>query len=106
MGNPLSPTIIKASSDFQGNTLIFGKDPNHDATQSFYIGIKNLVIDSTAVDKAKTLALLDCKYPHSVGLCLSNPQDRFCLYPCFNCFMWTLLRKEALNLATYSHILA
>ena len=106
MGNPLSPTIIKASSDFQGNTLIFGKDPNQDATTNFYIGIKNLVIDSTAVDKVKTLALLDCKYPHSVGLCLSNPQECLWLYPCFNRLIWTLLRKETLNLATYSHILA
>ena len=79
---------------------------NQDATTNFYIGIKNLMIDSTAVDKAKTLALLDCKYTHSVELCLSNPQDRVGLYPCFNCLMWTLLRKEVLNLATYSNILA
>jgi hypothetical protein len=35
MGNPLSPTIIKASSDFQGNTLIFGKDPNRKYPRSF-----------------------------------------------------------------------
>ncbi|KAN0068925.1 Pectate lyase superfamily domain containing protein, partial [Elaphomyces granulatus] len=36
MGNPLSPAIIKASSDFQGNTLIFGKDPNR-KYRSFYV---------------------------------------------------------------------
>ena len=106
MGNPLSPTIIKASSDFQGNTLIVGKEPNQVAPNNFYIGIKNLVIDSTAVDKARTLALLDCKYPHSVELCLSNLQDRLCLYPCPKCLRWPLLRNEALNLATYSNILA
>lgn len=35
MGNPLSPTIIKASSDFQGNTMIFGKDPNRKYLRSF-----------------------------------------------------------------------
>ena len=61
MGNPLSPTIIKASSDFQGSTIISGKNPNQDSTTAFYIGIKNLVIDSTAFDKDRTLALLDCK---------------------------------------------
>ena len=61
MGNPLDPAIIKASSDFQGNTLIYGKDPNQGSTTNFYIGIKNLVIDSTAVNKDKSLALLDCK---------------------------------------------
>jgi glucan 1,3-beta-glucosidase len=35
MGNPLSPAIIKASSDFQGSTLIFGKDPNRKYPCSF-----------------------------------------------------------------------
>lgn len=48
MGNPLSPPVIKASSGFSGNTMIYGKDPHHDSTINFYIAIKNLVVDSTA----------------------------------------------------------
>ena len=73
MGDPLSPTVIKAGSNFQGSTLIFGKDPNQGSTTNFYIGIKNLVIDSTAVDKDKTLALLDCKYFLSLETYISYP---------------------------------
>ena len=59
MGNALNPPTIKASSSFNGDTMIYGKDPNHDSTINFYIGIKNLIIDSTAVDKSKVLKLLD-----------------------------------------------
>jgi glucan 1,3-beta-glucosidase len=59
MGSPLNPPIIKASSSFNGDTMIYGKDPNHDSTTNFYIGIKNVVIDSTAVDKSKIFKLLD-----------------------------------------------
>jgi glucan 1,3-beta-glucosidase len=59
MGNPLNPPIIKASSNFNGDTMIYGKDPNHDSTINFYIGIKNLILDSTAVDKSKLFKLLD-----------------------------------------------
>ncbi|KAF1351319.1 putative exo-beta-1,3-glucanase [Delphinella strobiligena] len=59
MGNPLNPPIIKASTGFNGNTMIYGKDPHHDSTINFYLAIKNLVVDSTAVDPATTLTLLD-----------------------------------------------
>lgn len=59
MGNPLNPPIIKASGSFNGDTMIYGKDPNQDSTTNFYIGIKNLVIESTAVDKSKVFKLLD-----------------------------------------------
>ena len=59
MGNPLNPPTIKASGGFNGDTMIYGKDPHHDSTTNFYIGIKNLIIDSTAVDKSKAFKLLD-----------------------------------------------
>jgi Pectate lyase superfamily protein len=59
MGNPLNLPIIKASSSFNGDTMIYGKDLNQNSTINFYIGIKNLVIDSTAVDKSKVFSLLD-----------------------------------------------
>jgi glucan 1,3-beta-glucosidase len=59
IGNPLNPPIIKASSSFNGDTMIYGKDPNQGSTTNFYIGIKNLVIESTAVDKSKVFKLLD-----------------------------------------------
>jgi glucan 1,3-beta-glucosidase len=68
MGNPLSPTVLKASSDFNGNTMICGKDPNQGSTTNFYIGIKNLIIDSTAVEKDKTFSLLDWSFSQATQL--------------------------------------
>lgn len=59
MGDPLNPPTLKASPNFQGNTLVFAKDPHHDPTIVFYIGIKNLVLDSNSIPKDSTFNLLD-----------------------------------------------
>ena len=59
MGNPLNPPTIKASSSFSGSYLIYGKDPNLDSTINFYIGIKNLILDSTNIAASTTFTLLD-----------------------------------------------
>ena len=59
MGNPLNPPTIKASSSFSGNFLIYGKDPQLDSTINFYIGMKNLILDSTNIAASTTFTLLD-----------------------------------------------
>jgi glucan 1,3-beta-glucosidase len=59
IGDPLSPPTIKATSGFNGNTMIHGKDPNQDATTNFYIGIKNLVFDSNNINKDTNFVILD-----------------------------------------------
>ncbi|CAM0139143.1 unnamed protein product [Umbelopsis sp. WA50703] len=59
MGNPISRPTLKALSNFSNSTIIYGKDPGFDATINFYQGIKNLIIDSTAVSHNTTITLLD-----------------------------------------------
>ncbi len=59
MGNPLDPPILKATSNFGGNTIIYGKDPNQGSTTNFYIAVKNLVIDSTNLSPSTTITLMD-----------------------------------------------
>ena len=59
MGDPLNPPTLKAAQGFQGNTLIWGKDPHHDPTDVFYVGIKNLILDSNNIPKDSTFTLVD-----------------------------------------------
>lgn len=59
MGNPLNPPVLKAAAGFSGNTLIYGKDPHQGSTTNFYMGIKNLVLDSTNVAAATNFTILD-----------------------------------------------
>ena len=59
IGNPLERPVITTSSNFSDSFLIYGKDPSFGATTNFYIGIKNLVFDSTATDPSTDLTLLD-----------------------------------------------
>lgn len=59
IGNPISRPTLKALSTFSGSYIIYGKDPGYDATINFYQGIKNLIIDSTAVSTSTSITLLD-----------------------------------------------
>lgn len=59
MGDPIAGTTIQAGSNFNGNTLIYGKDPNQDSTTNFYIKVQHLTLDSNNVDKDTTFTLLD-----------------------------------------------
>lgn len=59
VGDPINPPTLVASSDFADDHIIYGKDPNFGGTTNFYIGIKNIIIDSTAVDPSTSIALLD-----------------------------------------------
>jgi glucan 1,3-beta-glucosidase len=74
MGNPLSPPTIKAASGFNGDTLVYGKDPNQGSTTNFYIAIKNLVFDSNNINKDTTFTLLDWSVSQATQLtnCVFN----------------------------------
>ena len=68
MGDPINPPTIKVSSGFSGSFVFYGKDPHQDATTNFYIGIKNIIIDSTAFNKDTSLTLLDWSISQAVQL--------------------------------------
>ncbi|KKK12676.1 putative exo-beta-1,3-glucanase [Aspergillus rambellii] len=59
VGDALNPPTLKASSSFSTNHIIFGKDPNQGGTVNFYIGFKNVIIDSTSIPASTSVALLD-----------------------------------------------
>lgn len=59
MGDPTDPPTLKAVSNFPNDHIIFAKDPVQPGTNNFYIAIKNLIIDSTNVDKATTIGHID-----------------------------------------------
>lgn len=59
MGDPINPPIIKASSKFEGDAIIIAKDPSYWSTDNFFIGIKNIVLNSQSVGRDKTITLLD-----------------------------------------------
>lgn len=59
VGDAINPPILKAASDFPNDHIVYAKDPNFGGTINFYVGIKNLVIDSTAVNANNSLTLLD-----------------------------------------------
>ncbi|KAF9892794.1 hypothetical protein FE257_000383 [Aspergillus nanangensis] len=59
VGDPTNPPVFKAAAGFSGDHIIYAKDPNFGGTVNFYIGIKNIVLDSTALDPGLSFALLD-----------------------------------------------
>ncbi|KAL7623884.1 hypothetical protein AAE478_005440 [Parahypoxylon ruwenzoriense] len=59
MGDPIDPPTIKAPSGFSGDFMIYAKDPHQGSTTNFYVGMKNVIIDSTDYDKDKKLTLVD-----------------------------------------------
>lgn len=70
VGDPLNPPVLKAAAGFPNDHVIFGKDPNQGGTVNFYIGLKNVIIDSTAVNGAQKITLLD--WTVSQGTQLTN----------------------------------
>jgi glucan 1,3-beta-glucosidase len=70
MGDALNRPILKASSSFSNDHIIYGKDPNQGGTVNFYIALKNVIIDSTSVPTSNTVALLD--WTVSQGTQLTN----------------------------------
>jgi glucan 1,3-beta-glucosidase len=60
MGDPTDPPTLKAVANFPSDQhIIFAKDPVQSGDNNFYIAIKNLIIDSTNVDKATTIGHID-----------------------------------------------
>ncbi|KAE9379560.1 glycoside hydrolase family 55 protein [Stipitochalara longipes BDJ] len=61
MGDAINPPIIKASADFAGDqTLISGQDPatGDSGELSFAVGLKNLILDTTAIPGGNTFTAL------------------------------------------------
>ncbi|KAL4918595.1 pectate lyase superfamily protein-domain-containing protein [Aspergillus aurantiobrunneus] len=59
MGDPTNPPVLKAEPGFSDDHMIYAKDPNYVGTINFYVGIKNLVLDSTVLDSSLAITLLD-----------------------------------------------
>lgn len=60
VGDPLNPPTIKACPNFSGTTVVNGHDfKAGDPTTVFFIAVKNIIIDTTAVDPSTTIAALD-----------------------------------------------
>lgn len=60
LGDATNPPTIKAVASFpSGQHIIYAKDPVQPGTNNFYIAIKNLIIDSTDIDKATTVGHID-----------------------------------------------
>lgn len=59
MGDPTNLPTIKAASNFRGASLLFGHDQFHSGLIGFYHGVKNLVLDTTAVPSTQSIALLE-----------------------------------------------
>lgn len=62
VGDPNNPPIFKASSGFSGGSLINGYDFATDGTSgttNFFVAIKNIVIDTTDIDKDKGVIALN-----------------------------------------------
>ncbi|EAW11685.1 putative exo-beta-1,3-glucanase [Aspergillus clavatus NRRL 1] len=59
VGDALNPPVLKASANFPHDHIIFGKDPNQGGTVNFYIGFKNVIIDSTSIATSSSITLLD-----------------------------------------------
>jgi glucan 1,3-beta-glucosidase len=70
IGNPINRPTLKASPTFQNSTLLFMKDPTLDSTINFYIGVKNLVLDSTDYSPSTAFTLMD--WSVSQGTQLTN----------------------------------
>ncbi|TQB74031.1 hypothetical protein MPDQ_005230 [Monascus purpureus] len=59
VGDPINPPVLKVASGFSPDFVVRAKDPNYGGTDNFFVGFKNIVIDSTDVHPDQTLTLLD-----------------------------------------------
>src|SRR3569833_1001385 len=58
MGDPTNRPIIKAASGFKGTYLVVGHDTRYTGLIAFYHGIKNLVLDTTAL-QGRSITILE-----------------------------------------------
>lgn len=59
IGDAINPPVLKAAANFSDDYMIYAKDPRYGGTINFYVALKNVVIDSTAVAPATSIKLLD-----------------------------------------------
>ena len=59
VGDPTNPPVLKAMSGFPNGHMIYAKDPGFQGTTNFYVGLKNVVLDSMAVHPDQRITLLD-----------------------------------------------
>lgn len=80
MGDPINKPILKAADTWEEKYkfLLYGHDYNYDSTVNFYIGLKNLVLDSTLVPTAQNITLLNWAVSQNVQLAnvLFNMADK------------------------------
>ncbi|XWW98088.1 hypothetical protein V2A60_006084 [Cordyceps javanica] len=60
MGDATDPPVIKAAKGFSDGVLVNGQDPStkEKGENSFAIGLKNLILDTTAIDGGKSVTAL------------------------------------------------
>ncbi|KFY68822.1 hypothetical protein V496_00777 [Pseudogymnoascus sp. VKM F-4515 (FW-2607)] len=69
VGDPNDPPVIKASADFDGNAVVNGFDTGVGAPEtSFMTLIKNIVIDTTAIDSTKAVRALNWGVAQGAGM--------------------------------------
>ena len=62
------PTIKAASNTKNGSVVVAGFDPGQGSTTNFYIGIRNINIDTTAVEETKQIYLLNWAVSQATSL--------------------------------------
>lgn len=81
VGDPNNVPTFKASSSFQGSTLINGADfatEGSSGTTNFFIAIKNIVIDTTSINKDNTVTALNwgvAQACHLTNIKIQMPND-------------------------------
>ncbi|GJN81868.1 exo-beta-1,3-glucanase [Purpureocillium lilacinum] len=70
VGDPTNMPILQAAPDFPVSEkfLFYGFDSNYDSTINFYIGLRNVVLDSTLVPPSQNITLLDWAVSQNVQL--------------------------------------
>lgn len=68
-GDPLNPPVLKASADFNGDAVVNGYDDNAGAPEtSFMTLLRNVVIDTTAIDAGTEVIALQWGVAQGSGL--------------------------------------
>ncbi|KAK7733378.1 hypothetical protein SLS57_000393 [Botryosphaeria dothidea] len=59
VGDVVAPPVLRVVEGFVGECVVCGREPGLPGTNGFYIGLKNVVVDSTAVGAEEELVLVD-----------------------------------------------
>lgn len=59
MGDPISRPVLKAASSFSSPFVWKGNQGDLNSVINFYLGIKNVIFDTTAVDGKQNITMLD-----------------------------------------------